>query len=296
MNTPIKDVRLIARLKNNQLLARREKLGLTVGVIAEEIGLSYPVYSKFENLHTPPISRRTGKWLPSAIKIAEYHKVAPEELWPDWVQCLENVLVERELDWEDAKKLMSGEHINRLSLGEHTYALAADPSDLAEYHELKQALDKVLRGALTPRERSFLFRYYGIGRQRETYGDIGRAENVSRERVRQIVTKALRKVRSEPECRELRIHFSGVAVAEDLQRAYAEEMRQFQMLRQKEKLLDQTTKLYWQKLGGNPAWEKTFQTPAECWEVCVAEVTDEAELAQYLRAQYRAGCLGRRYS
>ena len=69
------------------------------------------------------------------------------------------------------------------------------PSEVAENKMLKEILIKVLQ-TLTPREQKVIRLRYGIddGRQR-TLEEVGKEFNVTRERIRQIETKALQKLR-----------------------------------------------------------------------------------------------------
>ncbi|MBS7262185.1 MAG: RNA polymerase sigma factor RpoD [Eubacteriales bacterium] len=69
------------------------------------------------------------------------------------------------------------------------------PSDVATYMMMKEQLTKVL-DTLTPREEKVLRLRYGLddGRAR-TLEEVGRKFNVTRERIRQIEAKALRKLR-----------------------------------------------------------------------------------------------------
>jgi RNA polymerase sigma factor (sigma-70 family) len=67
--------------------------------------------------------------------------------------------------------------------------------DKAEQQETLQALEVAL-GVLTPKERDFVKRRWGLqGVPEETYVDIGRDHGISRERVRQVVDQAQRKMR-----------------------------------------------------------------------------------------------------
>ena len=69
------------------------------------------------------------------------------------------------------------------------------PSETASYALLREQLNDVLR-TLTPREEQVLKLRFGLedGRQR-TLEDVGRRFNITRERIRQIEAKALRKLR-----------------------------------------------------------------------------------------------------
>ena len=69
---------------------------------------------------------------------------------------------------------------------------------------LKEQLEEVLN-ALTPREKSVLKLRYGLEDGKEwTLEDIGKVFNVTRERIRQIEAKALRKLRHPARSKNLR--------------------------------------------------------------------------------------------
>ena len=72
---------------------------------------------------------------------------------------------------------------------------APSPADTAHLTMLKEQLDDVLR-TITPREAKVLLLRFGLkdGRQR-TLEEVGKEFNVTRERIRQIEAKALRKLR-----------------------------------------------------------------------------------------------------
>ena len=69
------------------------------------------------------------------------------------------------------------------------------PADAASYQMLKEQLNEVLR-TLTPREELVLKLRFGLddGRAR-TLEEVGHEFNITRERIRQIEAKALRKLR-----------------------------------------------------------------------------------------------------
>ena len=78
------------------------------------------------------------------------------------------------------------------------------PSEAAAFTLLKEELDKVLE-TLTDRERKVLRLRFGLddGRAR-TLEEVGREFNVTRERIRQIEAKALRKLRHPSRYRKLK--------------------------------------------------------------------------------------------
>jgi RNA polymerase nonessential primary-like sigma factor len=86
-------------------------------------------------------------------------------------------------------------------LGDLIESDARSPEDQATRTMLQDALDNVL-AQLTDRERIVIEMRFGlIDRQSKSLAEIGLALNVSRERVRQIEVKALRKLRK-PEALE----------------------------------------------------------------------------------------------
>src|SRR5207247_8586417 len=81
---------------------------------------------------------------------------------------------------------------------------ALAPSDAASHKLLKEQVESVLEG-LTLRERRVLQLRFGLedGRTR-TLEEVGREFNVTRERIRQIEAKALRKLRHPSRSRKLK--------------------------------------------------------------------------------------------
>ena len=81
---------------------------------------------------------------------------------------------------------------------------ASEPSEAASFTLLKEQLVEVL-GTLTPREEKVLKLRFGIedGRTR-TLEEVGREFNVTRERIRQIEAKALRKLRHPSRSKKLK--------------------------------------------------------------------------------------------
>jgi RNA polymerase primary sigma factor len=87
------------------------------------------------------------------------------------------------------------------------------PFEHASRREIGQRVESVLR-ALKPREEAILRMRFGIGREASrTLEEIGRQLRLSRERVRQIETLALSKLKHSPLCRELAGLFGARAAA-----------------------------------------------------------------------------------
>jgi len=81
---------------------------------------------------------------------------------------------------------------------------ALPPADAASRQLLKEQIDEVL-SSLTPREQRVIQLRFGLedGRSR-TLEEVGKEFNVTRERIRQIEAKALRKLRHPSRSRRLR--------------------------------------------------------------------------------------------
>ncbi|HET7856794.1 MAG TPA: sigma-70 family RNA polymerase sigma factor [Gaiellaceae bacterium] len=78
------------------------------------------------------------------------------------------------------------------------------PEDAAEQALRKDALRKIL-DSLSPREQRILEMRYGLdGEQPRTLDEVGRAFNVTRERIRQIENQCLKKLRALADCQKLR--------------------------------------------------------------------------------------------
>jgi RNA polymerase primary sigma factor len=83
-------------------------------------------------------------------------------------------------------------------------ATAASPFDLAAEELRRQSVGRVL-ASLPRREREVLEMRYGIAGDRvRTLDEVGRAFNITRERVRQIESRTLKKLQALPEAQELR--------------------------------------------------------------------------------------------
>jgi RNA polymerase primary sigma factor len=78
------------------------------------------------------------------------------------------------------------------------------PEEAAEQALRKDALRKIL-DSLAPREQRILEMRYGLdGEQPRTLDEVGRAFNVTRERIRQIENQCLKKLRALADCQKLR--------------------------------------------------------------------------------------------
>lgn len=189
----IKEIRAKLRLYNNRILQRREELGLSQQSLAVAANIPLSVYCAMETLRYVPVGK-DGEWLGPSVRLANFHCVEPEELWPDSVREMGEVSV--------MSKLLSPSELRRLVSPPLESALPA-PDEVLESRELEKASRKVL-ATLTPREEKVIRLRFGIGEKGEhTFEEIGEKYQVGRERIRQVEAHALRKLRHRSRAKHL---------------------------------------------------------------------------------------------
>lgn len=85
--------------------------------------------------------------------------------------------------------------------------LVNDDSPMADRSLVNESLSKEIDRALdtlTPREKEIIRMFFGIGEQEKTLEEIGDRFNLTRERVRQIKEKAIRRLRASSKSRLLK--------------------------------------------------------------------------------------------
>ena len=85
--------------------------------------------------------------------------------------------------------------------------LVNDDSPMADRSLVNESLSKEIDRALdtlTPREKEIIRMFFGIGEQEKTLEEIGDRFNLTRERVRQIKEKAIRRLRNSSRSRLLK--------------------------------------------------------------------------------------------
>ena len=148
----MKDFNVTVKVRNNQLVERREQLGLTAPKFAKAVGISYGRYLNYENVKTNPFNRLTGELNEGALKISVYLGLSADELWPKEVQEFEGRTRVFRLNKDEIEALM----------GEYSRQSSLPPDELYEDLELHQ---NVRRAAmlLTPLERGVLAERFDLG-------------------------------------------------------------------------------------------------------------------------------------
>ena len=136
---------------------------------------------------------------PTIEEIAERMEVPPEKIEEIIKTAQEPISLETPIGEEEDSRL--GDLI------EDTSAIA--PADTASQHLLSEEIQDLLEG-LSPRERDILVLRFGLGGERpHTLEEVGKKFNVTRERIRQIEAKAIRKLKHPSRAKKLREYLEG---------------------------------------------------------------------------------------
>lgn len=179
----MKPFRLDIRVKNNRLVRLREDTGLTIMAFARACGVNASLLCGYENLKESPLStgKRAGGWTGTALKIAAFHGVSPEFIWPDELAMVRRNRMHLEVSATDVAELRS-----------------PDPHRILEALEVRKALSEGSK-ALSPFEVDVLIRRTD---KDLTLDQVAKTFDLSRERIRQIESRALRKLREHTAVRE----------------------------------------------------------------------------------------------
>ena len=161
----MKDFDVTVKLRNNHLVERREKLGLSAPQLAEAAGISYHFYLGFECLRIQPFSRyHTGELTTAARRLCDFFGVLPEELWPDAVLRVRCSLARRKLDYDQVALIASDDMRARRLL----------PDAAVEELEAARAVQAAVARIPDPKNRKVIMERYGLDRQGErTKQEIG---------------------------------------------------------------------------------------------------------------------------
>jgi RNA polymerase sigma factor (sigma-70 family) len=132
------------------------------------------------NLKKAPVDRK-GEWIPSVLKVCEYLFVMPTDLFSqEQMTPLKTNKGTVDLGFEDISRMLDDP--------------TQDPSLRLERQDITGAVGTILE-ELTERERKIINLRFGIDGKEHSLLEIADIFGVTRERVRQIEGKALRKLR-----------------------------------------------------------------------------------------------------
>lgn len=187
----MKEFEVTIKVRNNLLIQRREELGLSSVRFAEAVGIRYEMYCSLESMRLDPIGARG--WRPAVLKIAEYHGVGPDELFPPSICAVKNPTVVRQISSEQIHTFLS----------EYQQRAALPPDVEVEIQDERACLDRALK-KLSLRERKIIALLHGLnGEMCQTAEEVAVRFGVTSARIRQLEIRALRKIRYFPRFKEL---------------------------------------------------------------------------------------------
>lgn len=187
------NVTVKASMRHGDLHLACKKLGSMVA-LADHLGVSVAMAGSWYRYEAcPPAQERLPYW--TQAKIDELEKKLfvltgklLDDLFPEAVRAKEFLRLEKTI--ETTKEIESSQLI---AMANQVRGLEYREPDAVEASELTEAVNSSL-GSLSDRSREILKMRYGIGYTPMTYEEIGKKLNIGRERVRQIESKAMRKL------------------------------------------------------------------------------------------------------
>lgn len=178
-----KDYRVTVKVRNARIINALAELGEVVGQIAAtKIGISYAKLLALSNIKLSPIDEE-GNIIPEVLKLCDYLNKMPLDLFSvEQIVPLKTNTAELDMSIEEVEMLM-------LPASERQ-----DPEQLLADMQVNNALRFALE-TLTPREAKVLQLRFGVDCEDHTFEELGQIMGISKERVRQIEAKALRKLR-----------------------------------------------------------------------------------------------------
>jgi DNA-binding XRE family transcriptional regulator len=181
----IKDLEVTLRVRNNQLKARRLRLGLSQAELAAKAGVSPQTYNRLEVMKEGPYNSK-GELREVVVKIAEVLQAPLDDLFP--LRVLEINQLTTQVRYVDL------DEINQLDRAHQELLLEVSEDTPLDRVEKRQDLEKLME-CLSPRDKLCVCQYYGLSGEDLSVYDIGERYELSGARVMQIIHKALLKMR-----------------------------------------------------------------------------------------------------
>ena len=194
--TDAKDYRIEVKVKNNKLLQKIEEAGYaTVADFCKAANFQQTVVGLFVNMKRAPINKLTGEYSQSFMKIVDFLRCMPEDVFPK-AQMQEAMKINKittKVDISDVQSLTTS-----------LRSIALPPEQKMIFQEARASIQRAME-TLTPREQRVLMLRFGFYDGKEhTLDEIGKEFNVSKDRIRQIEQKAIRKMKAPNRSKELR--------------------------------------------------------------------------------------------
>ena len=165
-------------VRNNLILQRMRQLGIPSQTELGNIsGLGQRVVNHFINMKRKPVDTWSGEWTDNAFTLSAALQVEPEDLWTDKQR---GMALER--NWREIS--MSEDAVMQLATGQGTEQIVQGVLDAEAVGRAIQTLDEREQKVITGR-------FF----EDKTLDDLADTLKISRERIRQIEARALRKLK-----------------------------------------------------------------------------------------------------
>jgi len=187
----VNEYRVKVTVKNNLILTAIEKAGYkTPAAFCREAGMTPTSLSNLITMKNPPLME-TGEFSIHAKKLMEVLCLAPTDLWTSeqLTLRLKRNSAERDVNLDGMRAALGMNAEDALML------VAPSPEEVMEEKDIQNLIKEQL-ASITPKEERVLRMRYGIDCAEYTLEEAGKALNLTRERIRQIENKAIRKLKN----------------------------------------------------------------------------------------------------
>ena len=205
MSQSLKDVRVEVKVKNNLILLMMEKQSITsVTELCRLMGKPFMQgrIGELVNMKVPA-RRKTGEWSEYAILLADFFRCIPEDIFSEPQQ------------WDKLKTNRTHAEIGYAEIAQLTMRAPVTPELAYQADDLRRLITEALL-KLTPREERIIRMRFGFNCEQMILEEIGDKLGVTRERIREIEAKALRKLKHPSKFRVLRSSLDDPEVLEAL--------------------------------------------------------------------------------
>lgn len=205
MSDEVDELRIEARLRNNILWHAIFDVYPSVAEFCRIHKLSLAAVRAYLNLSSRPF-KRIGAWwgwMPTAKKIAEATGLTPTELFPFG-------LYEYTGPTRMAREIPMERYLPLSSLTREQRLLPPNQEPEIINHEMSDAVGQML-ATLTPREERVIRMRFGFDGYSRTLAEVADELAVTRERIRQIESKAFRKLRHPSRTKRIRSFINATA-------------------------------------------------------------------------------------